>query len=710
MSRAKPSRSLKTTQTSKPQATPSKLGRSPSSSRGRSKTRRRATAASSVPPHKSVNQEEAVKQQPSVQPATEAVPPRSLCDAVLADEPLSFSSMLTDAVGAIAQLPRDRAHAFAEILTASAEKCGVVASEAPDTKPAQPKPPPQVISVQEISDGDGSDSDSNSSDSDSVSASDAAGDEPPQREPAAVDAPPQQHTLSVLDDVKSWTSADHTRFSKKEPKIFRDITIDAKFQRWLGQEEGQKAKSAPDVVRHIRRVIGSLDIGAFNANEPALMVAFFKEDMLAELKDTAYWETTTTWAAKGANALKLWCTWHLDVLATAGGNEEMRSDIAALEKRAKRWAKLCIPQKKLRGQKRKREQADQIKLMADFDQLSIGARQAMLEIERLSNKYEGKTKITFRDSARATTVLGGLCYSVTVGGRDGEWVDVKESQVQRELFELDRNYLIMDEHKTILSMGEAVKYVPPCLKHAFKLCLGLPKYKETALAFRPVQGDVVNMAGLLTVYSGRHLPGCQALGVQLWRKRFVRSLLLVAGVTPENASMIETGNKHALETALKTYFAVTHEEEADICRRAYLAAFRHEPPVWPVALTDAELGAGDLGGGEPAAAVGDGNASDDSLASDLERIIDAADDEAKQAAPLVDEAQASKKHGKPTLFTPEQQGWIRTWVQLHLGADATHLPIQLARDMLAEGRSPPEQLPDVTAKQLQNFCQAKVSG
>ena len=82
-------------------------------------------------------------------------------------------------------------------------------------------------------------------------------------------------------------------------------------------------------------------------------------------------------------------------------------------------------------------------------------------------------------------------------------------------------------------MGEAVKHVPDCFKHGFNVYFALPKYKDTELAFRPVQGRRVCFSTTLRVYSKRYLKGYEPLGVNLLRKRFTKTMLLAAGITDE---------------------------------------------------------------------------------------------------------------------------------------------------------------------------------
>ena len=77
--------------------------------------------------------------------------------------------------------------------------------------------------------------------------------------------------------------------------------------------------------------------------------------------------------------------------------------------------------------------------------------QAMRDLDAIAHKYVGKTEISFRDQGRANVALGGICYSVSVGGRDGEWANIKEEYTKRELFEKNLDHLIMDDHKTCLN-------------------------------------------------------------------------------------------------------------------------------------------------------------------------------------------------------------------------------------------------------------------
>jgi len=47
-----------------------------------------------------------------------------------------------------------------------------------------------------------------------------------------------------------------------------------------------------------------------------------------------------------------------------------------------------------------------------------------------------------------------------------------------------------------------------------------------------------------------------------------------------SAKDFETSNKHSARCAIGDYFALTFQEEADICKRAYIDTMG-EPPAWP---------------------------------------------------------------------------------------------------------------------------------
>ena len=49
---------------------------------------------------------------------------------------------------------------------------------------------------------------------------------------------------------------------KKNPAVCNDVKVDKRFERYLVQDVGLKRKSAPSTVRHIRRLLGALDIGS----------------------------------------------------------------------------------------------------------------------------------------------------------------------------------------------------------------------------------------------------------------------------------------------------------------------------------------------------------------------------------------------------------------------------------------------------------------
>ena len=65
-------------------------------------------------------------------------------------------------------------------------------------------------------------------------------------------------------EVKEWDPATHARFGQF-PHITHDFKLDPRFERFLQQEEGQKATSTPSVTEHIKRVLGSFDVGDYGS-------------------------------------------------------------------------------------------------------------------------------------------------------------------------------------------------------------------------------------------------------------------------------------------------------------------------------------------------------------------------------------------------------------------------------------------------------------
>ena len=385
---------------------------------------------------------------------------------------------------------------------------------------------------------------------------------------------------TINSEVKKWDPATWVRCSKKFPQVTNDVVLDGRFARFLKQDEG--CQSAEDSEMYIKRFLGAFDAHGYDYNGPELLVAIYKHDLVAELRDLPLFSTDRTWSIKIAQALRQWCAWHADLLEMSddGRDIHMRAKIHALERKARRWAHVCQPAKRARARRHKRAQATLIKQMPGAEAINVAAQQAMRDLENMARRYASKPTITYRDQAYATTALGGLVYSVTVGGRDGEWKYATEEHVREELFVKDLNYLIMEQHKTVAQLGEAVKHIPNCLKRAFEMYFALPKYKRTLRAFRPVKGDHVSFSSLLRLYSARYLPSYQPFGVNLVRKRLTRDLLLAAGVTAEKLDALKVCHKHSGPTALQHYFALTWEEEAAICAKAYKLAIG-EPPNWP---------------------------------------------------------------------------------------------------------------------------------
>ena len=447
----------------------------------------------------------------------------------------------------------------------------------------------------------------------------------PAPEPSKEDRP------TVRPAVKEWDPSTWVRFSNKFPDVLQEFELDSRFERYLLQEKGQKPKSVPSTTRHIKRLLGALDIGKYDYNSPALLGAMRRHDVLGDLREQPMFDETRTWTIKCANALCHWCAWHIDLLGPAG-DQRLVAEINALLTKAKNWAKLSQSEKKVRGRRRKREHADIIPEMSDYGAIISGARRAMLDLKALGKKYAGKTSISYRDQARATVVMQGLIYQVTVGGRDGEWASLTEEYARQELLTKEKSHLEMDDHKTVADLGEAVKYIPDCLKQAFRIYWGLPTFKVTTLALRPVAGDKVSFSAGLGIYSGRYLGG-RPLGVNLWRKRFTKHILLAAGVTEEKLKTLETSDKHSGKTALRDYFAITFAEEAAVCANAYRQAVG-DPPEWPSEepLEDAQADDGESAaafggsGGEERRCGDDGAAlpsppAEDSLEEDLEKLM-----------------------------------------------------------------------------------------
>ena len=67
-------------------------------------------------------------------------------------------------------------------------------------------------------------------------------------------------------EVKEWDPATHARFGPF-PQVTQDFKLDPRFKRFLQQEEGQKTTSTPSVTEHIKRVLGSFNIGDYDYND-----------------------------------------------------------------------------------------------------------------------------------------------------------------------------------------------------------------------------------------------------------------------------------------------------------------------------------------------------------------------------------------------------------------------------------------------------------
>ena len=134
-----------------------------------------------------------------------------------------------------------------------------------------------------------------------------------------------------------------------------------------------------------------------------------------------------------------------------------------------------------------------------------------------------------------------------------------------------------------------------------------------------------------------------------------------------SAKDFETSNKHSARCAIGDYFALTFQEEADICKRAYIDTMG-EPPAWPtdehIADVPDDLGTGNTSGeadtdaftvddadGESDANT-DASQTDDEggLARDPAVVIDADanDDAANVASRLLGSLVESATARKPT--------------------------------------------------------------
>ena len=206
--------------------------------------------------------------------------------------------------------------------------------------------------------------------------------------PAAPAAAPDVGSAvpKVLDAVKTWDPSTWVRFSNKPPVALRTFELDPRFARFMRTEEGQKTKSIAIQTRHVKRLLGSLDVGGLDYNSPDLIVAIYSSDVLSELRDLPMFDVKRTWTMKCANALKHWCSWHKSMLE-ASGNGAMVLEIGAVLSLSKRWAKRCQPAKKFRGRQLKREQADKIQKMANNAVLKAGARRAILDIDEMSKRH-----------------------------------------------------------------------------------------------------------------------------------------------------------------------------------------------------------------------------------------------------------------------------------------------------------------------------------
>ena len=65
-------------------------------------------------------------------------------------------------------------------------------------------------------------------------------------------------------EVNECDPATHARFGPF-PHITHDFKLDPGFERFLHQEEGQKPTSTPSVTEHIKRVLGSFDVGDYGS-------------------------------------------------------------------------------------------------------------------------------------------------------------------------------------------------------------------------------------------------------------------------------------------------------------------------------------------------------------------------------------------------------------------------------------------------------------
>lgn len=107
------------------------------------------------------------------------------------------------------------------------------------------------------------------------------------------------------------------------------------------------------------------------------------------------------------------------------------------------------------------------------------------------------------------------------------------------------------------------------------------------------------------------MPGYQALGVNLWRKRFTNVLLLAAVIPDEKLQVMETSQKHSPTTGIRSYFAITFAEEAGICKRGYISTMG-DPPEWLEPLEQIE----DAPRDDAAMADGDEADADDAAVAD----------------------------------------------------------------------------------------------
>ena len=102
------------------------------------------------------------------------------------------------------------------------------------------------------------------------------------------------------------------------------------------------------------------------------------------------------------------------------------------------------------------------------------------------------------------------------------------------------------------------------------------------------------MTSSLREFSKKRLSGTHPIGVNICRKRFAQALILATGITPDKVKEIETVGKHKFDTALRDYLALSHEQEAEICRVAFIKVIG-VPPGFPdeEAIVSADVGAFD---------------------------------------------------------------------------------------------------------------------